>query len=175
MHAYAYRNSLIASGLWTCPIHFYNCSHLCYSGKYEISCLSIRRCYFHVFSFFEIRFFFSLDAFSFRSRCDADFYLSIFLSFFARAILLAEVLLHFSWTCHTHSYQLKGLSANSLVHRIFFVVIALFELQKWTDERRKRMSNACDIQRPKTNFWQIGEPTNAMAKLSRLIDWCQQK
>lgn len=84
--------------------------------KYHV-CQSDRVCQMSL-RFFEIRFFFSLDAQS-VSRCDADFFLSVC------SVCLGQTSRNFIGAAPSflvnmsHSYQLRRLSANSLLPHIF--------------------------------------------------------
>lgn len=113
--AFAYRKSRIASSLCGLAPHILQLFALI--GKCEISCLSIRPFRFHVCVKCLFAFWNSLCLFSGRtvSRCDADFFLSFFVVCFAADCA------QFYWCCSfislvnmPHSYQLRGLSANSL-------------------------------------------------------------
>lgn len=102
----------------TCSIHFTTVSTNATpeNMKYHV-CQSDRVCQMSL-RFFEIRFFFSLDAQS-VSRCDADFFLSVC------SVCLGQTSRNFIGAAPSflvnmsHSYQLRRLSANSLLPHIF--------------------------------------------------------
>lgn len=128
----------------TCSIHFTTVSTNATpeNMKYHV-CQSDRVCQMSL-RFFEIRFFFSLDAQS-VSRCDADFFLSVC------SVCLGQTSRNFIGTAPSflvnmsHSYQLRRLSANSLLPHIFALSFRLNcrwiyrngQTNEWT-----RMSNA---------------------------------